>query len=50
VQEIRDHGPKMDFLNAFTPLHENSCPWPQSFAQITEALEGLRPSFSAHVR
>jgi hypothetical protein len=50
VQEIRDHGPKTDFSNAFTPLHEDSCPWPVSFAHVTEALEGLRPSFSAHVR
>jgi hypothetical protein len=26
------HGPKTGFSNAFTPLHEDSCSWPLSFA------------------
>jgi hypothetical protein len=41
------HGPKTDFSNAFTPLHQDSCPWPLSFAHVTEALEGAAPVFSA---
>src|ERR1700722_10615809 len=44
------HGLKMDFSNAFTQYTRVVALGRGPFARVAVALEGLRPSFSAHVR
>jgi hypothetical protein len=43
VQEIRIHGPKTDFSNAFTPCTRILALRRSLFARVAEALEGAAP-------
>jgi hypothetical protein len=51
VQEIRDHGPKTDFSNAFTESTKTLTLGPKVLLPGNNSVgRGYAPSFSAHVR